>query len=250
MKILGIDTSSSVLSIGITGDDQVIGELVQNKALTHSERLMPHIAYLMETVDEKIEDIDYFAVTIGPGSFTGIRIGVATANAFAMAQGKRVIALSTLEALAHNFRQENLIIISTMYAQRDDYYRGIYEFNRDKQGKHQLMILKSEAAIARGEILEEATAYAKDKPVLLVGEIAGAIEEEVNGINKNKSISGNATDGIIKIADYDNNYIRPSTLCRFAEERAHLSRKYAKPVYIRKPQAEVQYEERQRLTEV
>ena len=239
MKILGIDTSSSVLSIGITGDDQVIGELVQNKALTHSERLMPHIAYLMETVDEKIEDIDYFAVTIGPGSFTGIRIGVATANAFAMAQGKRVIALSTLEALAHNFRQENLIIISTMYAQRDDYYRGIYEFLLDDQGKHQLVVLQSEAAIGREDILKEAREYAKDKPVILVGEITGAVQEEL----KSKA-------GSISLAEGDHNYIRPSTLCFLAKERAHLAEGYAKPVYIRKPQAEVQLEERQKLTEV
>ena len=239
MKILGIDTSSSVLSIGITQGDQVIGELVQNKALTHSERLMPHIAYLMETVDEKIEDIDYFAVTIGPGSFTGIRIGVATANAFAMAQGKRVIALSTLEALAHNFRQENLIIISTMYAQRDDYYRGTYEFLLDDQGKHQLVVLQSEAAIGREDILKEAREYAKDKPVILVGEITGPVQEEL----KSKA-------GSINLAEGDHNYIRPSTLCFLAKERAHLAEGYAKPVYIRKPQAEVQFEERQKLIEV
>ena len=239
MKILGIDTSSSVLSIGITQGDQVIGELVQNKALTHSERLMPHIAYLMETVDEKIEDIDYFAVTIGPGSFTGIRIGVATANAFAMAQGKRVIDLSTLEALAYNFRQENLIIISTMYAQRDDYYRGIYEFLLDDQGKHQLVVLQSEAAIGREDILKEAREYAKDKPVILVGEITGPVQEEL----KSKA-------GSISLAEGDHNYIRPSTLCFLATERAHLAQDYAKPVYIRKPQAEVQFEERQKLTEV
>ena len=239
MKILGIDTSSSVLSIGITQGDQVIGELVQNKALTHSERLMPHIAYLMETVDEKIEDIDYFAVTIGPGSFTGIRIGVATANAFAMAQGKRVIDLSTLEALAYNFRQENLIIISTMYAQRDDYYRGTYEFLLDDQGKHQLVVLQSEAAIGREDILKEAREYAKDKPVILVGEITGPVQEEL----KSKA-------GSISLAEGDHNYIRPSTLCFLAKERAHLAEGYAKPVYIRKPQAEVQFEERQKLTEV
>ncbi len=243
MKILGIDTSSAVLGIGVTDGDSVLGELVQNKALTHSERLMPHIAYLMDAIDEKLSDMDFFAVTIGPGSFTGIRIGVATANAFALVNEKRVIGISTLEALAYNFKNQDLLIITTMYAQRDDYYRGIYEFRQSGQACDlKLHVLEPEAAVSREEILEEAVRYAKGRNVLIAGEITGKISDEIDKINLNKDLC----DGIIKTAGKEDNYIRPGILCVIAAERSQKAEKYAEPVYIRKPQAEVQYEEMQK----
>lgn len=246
MKIFAIDTSSAVLAIGLAEEDQLIGELVQNKALTHSERLMPHIAYLLEAIDEKISDMDYFAVTVGPGSFTGIRIGVATANAFALAQGKKVIELSTLEALAFNVRRENLVIIPTMYAQRDDYYRAAYVFEPSEDPEDsQLLIkrLKEEEALSREEILAEALDYAEEREVLFLGEMCKEVKKEIEQINKNRSKK------LIQIADYDDNYIRPSTLCKLASLNIHRATDLAQPVYIRKPQAEVQYEEKQRLLE-
>lgn len=239
MKILGIDTSSSVLSIGITNDDHVLGEFTQNKALTHSERLMPHIAYLMEAVDETAENMDYFAVTVGPGSFTGIRIGVATANAFGLAHGKKVIEISTLEALAENFILSDAIIISTMYAQRDDYYRGIYTFEKNGDEK-QMIILQTEAALSRTEIIEEAKNYSKEKTVIFVGEITKALDQGY----LTENISANISTYPVQIADFTDNYIRPAVLCKMARQKITTAQKYARPVYIRKPQAEVEYEER------
>lgn len=246
MKILGIDTSSAVLSIGVTEGDMVLGELVQNKALTHSEKLMPHIAYLLDMLDENIAAMDCFAVTVGPGSFTGIRIGVATANAFALAHGKKVIEISTLEALAQNFFMSDAIVIATMYAQRDDYYRGIYTFEQSEAGIH-MIVLEAEAALSSAEIMAEASTYAQQKTVIFVGEITKNIDLA--------SLSENTTEiqnkNLIKVADFTDNYIRASILCKMARERLEKSDaaplpKYATPVYIRKPQAEVEYEERHR----
>ena len=244
MKILGIDTSSAVLSVGVTDGSVVLGELIQNKALTHSEKLMPHIAYLMDMVDEKIGDLDCYAVTVGPGSFTGIRIGVSTANAFALAHGKPVVGISTLEALAENFAQAEAIVIATMYAQRDDYYRGIYTFEKSDEGVKRV-ILQAEAALARTEILAEAQFYVQQKPVIFVGEMTKNLKEEDFSPNTEKNLG----KALIKVADFTDNYIRPGILCKMAAEKlaacpeADLPR-YARPVYIRKPQAEVEYEER------
>lgn len=236
MKILGIDTSSAVLSIGLIEGETVLGEFVQNKALTHSEKLMPHIAYLMEALDEKVSEMDYFAATIGPGSFTGIRIGVATANAFGLAHDKKVIEVSTLEALAANFDLSDATIISTMYAQRDDYYRGIYRFGNDENAW--MTVLKEEAALSREEILEEALSCAKEGKVIFVGEITQALNEtQLEGLSLQ---AGNS----IQKADLTRNFVRGSVLCKLAQKKVDQAKKYAEPVYIRKPQAEVQYEEK------
>lgn len=236
MKILAIDTSSSVLSLGITDGDVVIGEFMQNKALTHSERLMPHIRYLLQGVEEKIADMDLFAVTVGPGSFTGIRIGVATANAFAQATGKNVVGISTLEALAYSFCQQEGIIITTMYAQRDDYYRGIYRFEGHDR---KLVVVKEEAAISRDEILKEAQELSESHPVVIAGELTIKLKEINSWQN---SISSKKY--LIKLADGVDNYIRGAHLCKIASQRQDGTGTYATPVYIRKPQAEVQYEEK------
>ena len=120
MRILAIDTSTSVLSIAISEDDKVIAEFTQNKALTHSERLMPSVEYIFKSINLNLEDIDEFAVTIGPGSFTGIRIGVCVINSFAMIYGKKTIGISTLNLLAKNIKNFEGFIIPTIYAQRDD----------------------------------------------------------------------------------------------------------------------------------
>lgn len=169
MKIFALDTSSSVLALGMMEDDQIRGELMQNKALTHSEHLMPHIDYLLSSLEENVREMDLFATTIGPGSFTGIRIGVATANAFALASGKKVVGISTLEALAYNFEHSDAIIITTMYAQREDYYRGIYRFEDGE-----LVVIEEEAAVAKDDILQEASLFA-DAEVIIAGELADAL---------------------------------------------------------------------------
>lgn len=239
MKILGIDTSSAVLTIAVSTPERVIGEFSQNKALTHSEQLIPHIAYLMEALDERTQDMDAFAVTVGPGSFTGIRIGVAAANAFAMATGKPVIGVSTLEALAMNFVHSEATIITTMYAQRSDYYRGVYRFG---QGRTAPVVVRPEEALSLEEICQEARDFAEAGQVIIAGEILPALPMEEN-LRKPEEITRNK---LIQYATEVDNAVRARCVCQLARAvMQHGDRKrYAQPVYIRKPQAEVEYEQR------
>ncbi|MDO5095897.1 MAG: tRNA (adenosine(37)-N6)-threonylcarbamoyltransferase complex dimerization subunit type 1 TsaB [Peptostreptococcaceae bacterium] len=243
MKILAIDTSSSVLSLAVSSDGVILGELMQNKALTHSERLMPHIEYLFSSLDEKVQQMDCFAVTNGPGSFTGIRIGVATANAFAMASGKKVVGISTLEALAHNYRHSDAFIIATMYAQREDYYRGLYQFNNGE-----MIVHKEEDAISKEEILNEAKIFSKQGNVIIVGELASALAMDDEFADKNMNCE--TKKSIIQLGIAADNYVRGAILCEIASKQVDRARDFVSPVYIRKPQAEVQYEEKQRALEV
>lgn len=228
MKIFAIDTSSRVLSLGMMSDGVVIAEFIQNKALTHSERLMPNIKNMFDGVEEKLSDIDLFATTVGPGSFTGIRIGVATANAFALANEKKVVGISTLEALANNFRCG--VVVSTMYAQRDDYYRAIYSFDKKTNA---MKIITHEQAISKSEILEEIKRLSEEKEVIVCGEILESILQEKHELPKN-----------VSLARPCDNYVRGGVLCEIAEKRVLDGKDIAVPIYIRKPQAEVQYEEK------
>lgn len=245
MKILAIDTSSSALGIAVTDEDTMLAEFTQNKALTHSEKLMPLIDTMLSNIDENIKNIEAIACSIGPGSFTGIRIGVATANAFAMAGNIPVIGIASLEAMAYNFKYTDYVIVSTMYAQREDYYRGIYCFENQN-----LQILKEEDAISFEAIAEEIKTLSEDgKKVILLGEL----NSRLKGISE--SIAKTLIMDNCILADKTLNQICASNLCEIARDimnKEDISKlpRYIEPVYIRKPQAEVQYEEKMKTLNI
>lgn len=127
MKVLAVDTSSVVATCAVLDEEKIIGEYSLNQKLSHSEKLSPMIKELMDSLKLKIKDIDIFASAIGPGSFTGLRIGIATINSFAHVVDKPVIGVSTLEALAFNL-PNNDIVVPMMDARRDRVYTGIYKW--------------------------------------------------------------------------------------------------------------------------
>ena len=126
MKILSIDTSSSICSVAILEDNKLIKEISQNNGLTHSEKLMPIIEEILKQTNLKLKDIDLLVCDKGPGSFTGIRIGVATVKAFTDSLNIPLIGVSSLEALAYNINS-NGIICSLIDAKNDNCYYGIFE---------------------------------------------------------------------------------------------------------------------------
>ena len=127
MKVLAVDTSSVVATCAVLDKEKIIGEYSLNQDLSHSEKLSPMIKELMDSLKLKIQDIDIFATAIGPGSFTGLRIGIATMNSYAHVANRPVIGISTLEALAFNL-PNNDIVIPMMDARRDRVYTGIYKW--------------------------------------------------------------------------------------------------------------------------
>lgn len=110
MKILAIDTSTMITSIAVLEDDLIVGEYSINQSKTHSEMLLPMIGDVLERLGFKLKDIDAFAVAIGPGSFTGLRIGVTAVKTMAQVLDKPVIGISTLEALAYGVYSEAIIV--------------------------------------------------------------------------------------------------------------------------------------------
>ena len=131
MKVLAIDTTSNVATAAVAEDDILLGERVLNYKRTHSQKLMPMISELLEELELKAEDIDVFAAANGPGSFTGLRIGVATIKALAHAADKPVVGVSTLAGLAYNLPYCEHIIVPIMDARINRVYTASYIWDED-----------------------------------------------------------------------------------------------------------------------
>jgi tRNA threonylcarbamoyladenosine biosynthesis protein TsaB len=125
MKILGLDTSTMMTTCAVIDDNNLLGEYSLNQDMTHSERLIPMIKEILDNLNMKVKDIDLYGVAIGPGSFTGLRIGVATMKSFAHLFDKPIVGISTLEALAYNLAY-NEIVVPMIDARRNRVYTGIY----------------------------------------------------------------------------------------------------------------------------
>lgn len=131
MKILSIDTSSPICAVAILEDNKLIKEISQNSGLTHSEKLMPIINQILLDTNLKLKDIDLLVCDIGPGSFTGIRIGVATVKAFTDSLNIPCVGISSLEALSYNVSNANYIC-SLIDAKNDNAYCGVFDNKHTK----------------------------------------------------------------------------------------------------------------------
>lgn len=131
MPILAVDTSTSVSSVAIADENKLHVELTVNAKLTHSETLMPHIGQAMEMAGIGRKDLTAVAVSIGPGSFTGLRIGLAAAKAMSYALGIPIVGVSTMEAIAWNFTVPKAVVVPLIDAQKGNAYAAAYTFDQD-----------------------------------------------------------------------------------------------------------------------
>jgi len=129
MRILGVDTSTPIGSVALIDGDNLIAEHTLDIVQAHSSRLMPAIDSVLKWGNITADDLDGCAVGIGPGSFTGIRIGVATVKSICYAVDKPIIGVSTLEAIAYNLRWSNSIICPLLDARRSEIYGAIFKGN-------------------------------------------------------------------------------------------------------------------------
>lgn len=167
MSILSIDTSSQVSSVAVLSAERVAAEISMQGALTHSETLMPHIETALRMARVEKSELEGIAVSIGPGSFTGLRIGLASAKMMAYALHIPLIAVPTLEALAHHYICEGVRLVPMMDAQKGNVYAQEFMWEAGLDGlhlreKHALSILPLTEVIAGLENAEQ--------PVILLGD--------------------------------------------------------------------------------
>ena len=127
MKNLVTDTSSSVCSVGLFEDDKLIVKNELDNGKTHSENFMPLVEKTLNEAKLKLDDIEYLAVVVGPGSFTGIRIGVASCKAMAEIKGLKVVPVYSLDSVAANDVDNGNVICSMIDARNNQVYCGIYD---------------------------------------------------------------------------------------------------------------------------
>ena len=161
MKILALETAAKAVSAAITEDGKVLASAFQDTGLTHSRTLMPLVELLLKNTGLTPADMDAFAVSAGPGSFTGVRIGVSAAKGLAWAADKPCAAVSTLAALARNVAFLDGLIVCAMDARRQQVYNALFEA---KDGA--LTRLTEDRAIALADLAEELRGDPRPKTVL------------------------------------------------------------------------------------
>lgn len=167
MRILAIDSSGLVASVALIDDGECIGEYTINYKKTHSQTLVPMLDQVRKMIDLDLTTIDAIAVAAGPGSFTGLRIGSATAKGLGQALNKPLISVPTVDGLAYNLYGTDKLICPLMDARRNQTYTGLYEFKREEEG-WSLEIVKAQCAVALEEIIESINK--RNREVIFLGD--------------------------------------------------------------------------------
>lgn len=215
--ILGIDSSAISAGCALVEDRKIIAEEFLNTRHTHSETLLPMVKTMLQTAGAELSDIERIAVTSGPGSFTGLRIGIAAVKGLCMGAGKPCVGVSTLEAIAYNFLGTDGIICACMDARCKQVYNALF---RSENGV--ISRLCEDRAITLEELLSELTSM--EGKVILAGDGA----EITNGF----------TNGIFSLAPPALRFQRGSGVCFAAEKLPDIKPEALMPTYLRLPQAE------------
>lgn len=224
MKILAMDTSSINATVALCDENKILGEFTVAGDRAHSQIIMPMLDELMKKCSLDVKDIDVFAVALGPGSFTGLRIGIAAVKTLAMALGKNIIGVSSLDTVAVNFPVSDTYICPVFDARRSDVYNAVY-INGEKTVADRICTIDT--------VLEEM----KGKKVIFAGDgIIKYREKILSYANENW-----------QLAPMHLTLQRASALAAIALERANKNEfdnsDEMLPIYIRPSQAEREYME-------
>jgi tRNA threonylcarbamoyladenosine biosynthesis protein TsaB len=229
MKILGIDTSTSCGSIGLIDGDSVIAEYLLDIPTTHSERLLSSIEYVLEQARCSIETLDGWAISLGPGSFTGLRIGVSTIKGLAFATEKPVAGVPTLDALASNVSPTPYLICPILDARKGEVYTSFYRYNNE-------------------DTLARVSSYQAISPEALVKKIKEKTIFLGNGVLTYGDHLRNVLPTLAAFVPVPLNLSYGSTVARLGLERVQknevLDLSTFTPIYIRASEAELRWKEK------
>ena len=227
MKILALDSSGLVASVAYLEDEKIKGLININYQKTHSQTLLPMLDEMVKTLEIDLSEVDYLACANGPGSFTGLRIGVATIKGLGLSTSKEIVDVSTLEALALNWAGANGIIVPIMDARRSQVYAAGYTFE-ENPSKPVTVIEPVNCDLS--DLIKELNAMGKK--VFFTGDGVPVYKEEIKESLKVPYAfpnAANAYQNAANVAVLANIYAKEG----LAKKAADIS-----PVYLRKPQAE------------
>ncbi len=236
MKILGMDSSGLVASVAIVEDDALVAEYTTNYKKTHSQTLLPMLEELAEMIELDMNTIDGIAIASGPGSFTGLRIGSATAKGLGLALKKPLLEVPTLEGLAWNLWGSDRIVCPLMDARRNQVYTAAYAFRPEGEAfTMDTVIPQSPKDI--GVMLEELTELGR--PVVFLGDGVPVYREAIGekcAVPYALAPAGSNRQRAASIAALGAMYLKQGKAVTAAEHR---------PEYLRKSQAEQESQRRQ-----
>lgn len=229
MPILGLDTATLVSSVALAGGDTLLAELTLQTKKTHSERLMPHIEEILRLAETGKEEIEAIAVSIGPGSFTGLRIGLGTAKALAYALRVPLVGVPTLGAMAFGCPVPGAVLAPTLDAQKGNLYAALYAWRGgDLKELMPPQALSLQEAIGRFAAVQH--------PVLVMGEAVSLYREELTAAAVELAAPHVAMPRAGSVA------VLGGRLLKQGVEHDVMS---LEPLYIRRSEAEELWEKRQ-----
>jgi tRNA threonylcarbamoyladenosine biosynthesis protein TsaB len=233
MKILAIDTSALVATAALCDDEKLIAVYSQKAGMTHSQTMLPIIKNIMDNTETNIDDVDMIAVSEGPGSFTGIRIGIATVKGLAFGKNKICIGVSTLEAMARTIADfyTDAIICPVMDARRNQLYNAVFEMRGGK-----LLRLTEDRMIEAPVLAKELDAM--DRPVYFVGDGYDIMAKMKLSYQRETPVACRWQNGygvaMAALALYNN-----------TEDKSVFTDRMLRPEYLRLPQAERELKEKE-----
>ena len=218
MNILAVDTSALTASVALMQDGQITGELSFTTKLTHSQTLMPMIDELLKSTNLNIKDIDRFAVSTGPGSFTGLRIGIGTIKGLSYGLDTGVVCVNTLEALAHNVSPSPFLICPIMDARRNQVYNALY-----RSSGNELLCVEQPRALS----IEELCLSLNEKTIF-VGDGVRVYKDTITSLMKDTAVFAPPQHCLQRAASV--------AVCSLYKEET--TPECVTATYLRKPQAE------------
>lgn len=222
--MLAVDTATEICGVALVADGRVLSELILNRGETHTKSIMAAIDAILCINNMNATAVDAYAVTRGPGSFTGLRIGISTVKGLAMATGKPVVGVSSLEVLAHQASGQSPLVCPVMDARRNEVYWSLYE----RKGL-QVSSITAEQVGPASELADRI-----DADCFFIGNAVPLYRSKINSQLKHPA----------QWANDETNGIRPAVMARLAWDRLQNGKieppQTLTPVYLRKSDAELQ----------
>lgn len=226
MRILAIDTSTRHAGVAVIEDENLIAECIMQFKATHSEKLLPEIIHILETTHIPLESIDYYAAVVGPGSFTGLRVGISTLKGLAFVTSKKVVSVSTLEVIAWGFPFCEYQICPLLDARKREVFAALFKWDKNK-----ILRIKDDSVLSIDALVEwikENTVFTGSGVELYKGKLIEKLGE--------KAIFAPSLHFIP----------RPSVVAYIGLQKIKegflLHAKDLKPLYLRKSEAEIKLE--------
>lgn len=233
MKILALDTTAKSASVAVTNDREPLAVFTLEAGLTHSETVLPMAETALKSLHLCVSDIDMFAVTAGPGSFTGVRIGISAVKGLAFDSAKPCVGVSALEALAYNLREmpEDCIVCPVMDARRNQLYNALFRIVNGN-----LTRLCEDRLISLSDLVSEISAY--DKPIYAAGDGYALLK---------KAFPIKATPRLLIPQNAYAVALLAADIYEKAEDKSIFGDISLLPVYLRASQAERELAEKERI---